>query len=238
MGTVAAAGIENFTIVSGGTNNWNSLTLGADTSARTVTVTGSQNLNLAFAANFGEVNATNGTVGVSSIDGSAATGKLNISLTNVVAATAGVAVKGGSAADTITTIATSTQTLTGGAGNDTFAVAASTGTSPIVTITDLAAEDVIDLAGTIAAAGTLGAKKDISAATSLATALDIANGATGAGTDQLVWFQYGGNTYVYADLATGGNIGSVGTGDNIVKITGLVDLATSTYTTGAVLTVV
>lgn len=240
-GTIAAAGIENFNIAStSAANTWNSMTLGADTSARTVVVTGAQNLDLAFAANFGEVNATNGTTGVSSIDGSAATGKLAIDLTNVVSATAGTAVKGGSAADTITTKAAGAQTLTGGAGNDTFVVAASTGVAPIVTVADLTVGDKIDLAGTIAAAGTLGAKQDVGAAVTLATALEIANGATGAvTTTALSWFQYGGNTYVYADLPSAAPAsGTLDANDNIVKITGLVDLSTSTFTTAAILTVV
>ena len=240
-GTIAAAGIENFNIAStSAANTWNSITLGADTSARTVVVTGAQNLDLAFAANFGQVDATNGTTGVSSIDGSAATGKLAINLTNVVSATAGTAVMGGSAADTITTKAAGTQTLTGGAGNDTFVVAASTGVAPIVTIADLTVGDKIDLAGTIAAAGTLGAKKDVGAAVTLATALEIANGADGTlTTAALSWFQYGGNTYVYSDLPTAGPVsGTLDATDNIVKITGLVDLSTSTFTTGAILTVV
>ena len=238
-GTIAAAGIEAFTIAStSAANTWNSLTLGADTSARTVTITGSQNMDLAFAANFGEVNAGNGTTGVSSIDGSAATGKLAIDLTNVVAATAGVAVKGGSAADTITTKAAGTQILTGGAGNDTFVVQASVGTAPVVTIADLSVGDKIDLVA-ITTAGTLGAKQDVGAAVSLATALEIANGALTANTSDtfLVWFQYGGNTYVYADVTDGTNTGTLTAGDNIAKITGLVDLSTSTFTTAGILTV-
>ncbi len=238
LGTIVAAGIENLNVVSGGGDNiWNSMTFGANTSARTVTITGSKNLDLAFAANFGEVSAANGTVGVSMIDGSAATGKLAINLANVVAATAGVAVKGGSADDTITARSTSEQTLTGGAGKDTFVIAAATGTSPLVTVTDLASGDKIDLAGTVTA-GSLGDKVDVGAAVSLATALNIANGATAAGTAQLVWFQYGGNTYVYADLADGaGDIGTVDANDNIAKIAGLVNLKDSAYTAGAIITV-
>jgi hypothetical protein len=253
-GELVLTGIENINIVSGGTKAWNSVLLGADTSANTVVVTGASNLDFGFNTGFGSTTAPK--TGVSLIDGSAATGKLALDTTGVVAATAGLTVKGGSAADTIVlagaatvlagdgadtiTTAAAGGTLTGGAGADTFVVAASTGTAPTVTITDLAVGDKIDLAGTIAAAGTLGAKVDVGAAVSLATALEIANGSTGTrSTTALSWFQYAGNTYVYADLpATGPVSGTLDAGDNIVKITGLIDLSTSTYTTGAILTVV
>ena len=253
-GELVLTGIENINIVSGGTKAWNIVQLGADTSANTVVVTGASNLDFGFNTGFGSTTAPK--TGVSLIDGSAATGKLSFDTTNVVAATAGLTVKGGSAADTIVlagaatvlggdgadsiTTAAAGGTLTGGAGADTFVVAASAGTTPVVTITDLAVGDKIDFAGTVAAAGTLGAKADVGAAVSLATALEIANGSTGtSSTTALSWFQYAGNTYVYADLpATGPVSGTLDATDNIVKITGLIDLSTSTFTTGDVLTIV
>lgn len=235
---VSVEGIEAVTVNSGAAAGvvTNAIAL-KDANAKTLTITGSQALNVTFDTAFGTAAAT---TGVSSIDGSAASGKLGINLANVGVIDAGITVIGGSADDTITTIAAKTQTLTGGAGKDTFVVAASAGIAPVVTITDLTVGDKIDLAGTIAAAGTLGTKADVSAATSLATALDIANGATGTvATTALSWFQYGGNTYVYADVPAAGPVsGTVDATDNIVKITGLIDLSTSTFTTAAILTVV
>jgi hypothetical protein len=266
-GTIAAAGIENFTIVSGGSKAWNSITLGADSSANTVVVSGASNLNLAFASGFGDTTAPK--TGVSSIDGSAATGKLDINTTNVVAATAGLTVKGGSAADVIVlagaatvlggdgaddiTVAAAGGTLTGGAGADIFRVANGAGTTPVVTIADLAAGDKIQFASsTVASQTTMGAKIDVSAATTLAGAFAIVVGTAGYGTNEpttdntvvqgkLAWFQYAGNTYVYDDNmaatdsnSTADDAAAVSAEDVIIKITGLVDLANSTVASDAV----
>ena len=234
---VSIAGIENVTVNSGAAAgvNANAIALN-DAAAKTLTITGSQALTVTFDTAFGTAGAT---TGVSSIDASASTGGVSVSLANVNAATGGLTVTGGTGKDTITAQASTTQTFTGGAGADTFDVSLAVGTSPIVTVTDLASGDKIDLAGTIAAAGTLGAKVDVSAAISLATALEIANGATGtSATAVLYWFQYGGNTYLYSDLPTAGPVsGTLDATDNIVKITGLVDLTGSAFTTGAVVTV-
>lgn len=263
-GTVAAAGIENFTIASGGSKAWNSLTLGADSSAKTVTITGASNLDLAFASGFGDTTAPQ--TGVSLIDGSAATGKLAINTTNVVAATAGLTVKGGAGVDTITlaqaatvdagagnddiTVAAAGGAITGGAGNDTFRVASAVGTTPVVTIADLTAGDKIQFAtNSVGTQTTMGSKIDVSAATTLAGAFAIAVGTSGYGTvdnasdvitqGKLAWFQYAGNTYVYddnmaANTNTTADAAAVSATDVIVKITGLVDLANSTVASDAV----
>jgi hypothetical protein len=114
-----------------------------------------------------------------------------------------------------------------------------------VTITDLKKGDIVDLAGTVTA-GALGAKADVSAATTLAEALNLANGDTvagasgagAAGAAKLVWFQYAGNTYIYSDVANSTDAyGTVDAADNIVALTGLVDLIGSTFTTAAALTI-
>jgi S-layer protein len=225
-GTIAASGIENFNIAStSAANTWNSLTLGADTSARTVVITGAQKLDVAFAANFGEVNAGNGTVGVSLIDGSAATGALSINEANVVAATAGLTVKGGSGADTLTT-STFSSTLTGNSGADTFNVTAAiwgqnanTG-GVITTITDASPGDLIKFDTT--AVNLNNTAVNVSAATNLATALGAASTAA-AVAHTVEWFVYGGNTYLLDSAAIGtGTL--VTTGDIVVKLAGQVDL--------------
>lgn len=229
-GTIVAAGIENVAVVSGGAKAWNSLTLN-DAAARTLTVTGAANVDLAFST-FG----TAGTNGVSSIDGSAATGKLSINVAGVGAASAGLTIKGGTAADTLTT-STFATTLVGGAGADSFNVAAAVvGTATpagavVTTISDAAATDKIVFAnlGTEVFTTT---KVDVSSATALiggtVNALDLAAAAADSTTNgQITWFQYGGNTYVVQEL--GANAATIGTDDIVVKLTGVLDLSTATY---------
>ena len=230
-GTIAGQGIENFNIVSGGTSTWNSLTLGTNTVAKTVTITGAAKLDLAFTA-FG----TAGASGVTSIDGSAATGALSINAANIGKATAGLTIKGGSAADTLTA-STVSVTLTGGAGADSFnAAAAVVGTATpagivVTTITDATAGDKIIFAnlGTEVFTST---KINVSTATALiggtTNALDLAAAAADSTTNgQITWFQYAGDTYVVQEL--GANAAVIGTDDIVVKLTGLIDLSTATY---------
>ncbi len=245
-GTIVTAGIENVNIVSGGTNSWNELVLGTNANARTVTITGARNLDIDFVG-FG----TAGANGVSSIDGSAATGRLNIDTTNVNIATAGLTVKGGSANDTITLAQKAT--VDAGAGNDTITVSANGGT-----ITTGAGTDTVDVkaavVGTATIAGavittitdfTVGSDKltfkdqgtevftatkvDVSTATALiggtTNALDLALAADGSTNAQIKWFQYAGDTYVVQDLSAAA---TVQTTDIVVKLTGLIDLSTLT----------
>lgn len=246
VGTVVVDNVEALTVASSGTGFVdNTLTL-TDSKLKTLTITGDKALKVDFAG----VNGTNGATGgaVSLIDGSAATGKLNIDTTNVTAdsAAAGLTVKGGSAADTIklaqkatvdagagndtiTTAATG-GTLTGGAGNDKFdvALAVATGATEaaavLTTITDFVAGDSVQLlAGNVLAGATLGAKTALDATvTNIDLALAIASLTNTA--NEVSWFQYGTNTYVVANDATAG----FAAGDLVVKLTGLVDLTNAT----------
>ena len=241
-GTLRIEGVENINITSGQAANFvnNSIKL-TDATMKTVVLTGAATTTtLAFAGTNG-TNATAGGGAVNLIDGSALTGSLVVDLTGLTVdnGALGLTVKGGSGKDEITT-ANITSAVFGGAGADTFIVASNAGVLPTVTIGDLASGDKIDLAGTIAAAGNLGTAVNVSAATSLATALEIANGSAGtSATSILYWFQFAGNTYLMSDLPTAGPVsGNVDSTDNIVKITGLVDLTGSAFTTAAVVTVV
>lgn len=254
-GEVVLNGVESVSIVSAGAaNTWNSIAL-TDGNLKTMTITGDKNLNLTFLGVNGANGATAGSGGaVNSIDGSAATGRLNINTTNVTAddkAGVGLTVKGGSAVDTITlnqkatvdagagndgiTVAAAGGTLTGGAGNDTFnveaavATAATTAGAVLTTITDLAAGDRIDFAAT--STGAFNATKVTLGAG--VTNLDLAMAAAVGAVNTTQWFQYAGTTYVIsndADVA-------FDAGDTVVKITGLVDLANSTMA-ATVLTIV
>lgn len=247
VGTVVVDNVETLTVASSGTGFVaNTLTL-TDSKLKTLTITGDKALTVDFAG----VNGTNGATGgaVSLIDGSAATGKLNINTTNVTAdsAAAGLTVKGGSAADTITlvghkatvdagagndtiTTAATGGTLTGGAGNDKFdvALAVATGaneaTAVLTTITDFAAGDSVKLlAGNVLAGATLGAKTALDATvTNIDLALAIASLTDTA--NEVSWFQYGTNTYIVANDGTAG----FAAGDLVVKLTGLVDLTNAT----------
>ena len=228
-GTIAAAGVENFTVESGGTKAWNQITL-TGANAKTVAITGASNLDLTFVS-FG---TTGATTGVSSIDGSTATGKLAINVGGVFAAAAGLTVKGGSAADMLTT-STFATTLTGGAGADTFNVAlAVVGTATpagavITSITDAAVTDMIMFANKGTEVFTT-AKVDVSTATALiggtVNALDLALAGDGSTNGAIKWFQYGGDTYVVEDLSVGAVTAVT---DIVVKLTGLIDLSTASF---------
>jgi S-layer protein len=248
-GTVALAGVESVSIDSSGEGFVANNSIVTATSLQSLTITGDKDLDLDFGANTGNATAPtaqNG-LGVASIDGSAATGALDINTTGVTAATAGLTVKGGSANDVITlaqaatveagagndTITSSANggTFTGGAGNDEFDVslAVATGTteatSVLTTIADFSSGDKIDFA-----AGASGAfnstKVDLDATvTNLDAALAQVGGANAA--NETSWFQYGNNTYIVSDIDGGATFSA---GDSVVKLTGLVDLSDATLT--------
>lgn len=239
---------------------------GANNSLQTLSISGAKNLDLTTTATaFGKVptNAADTTHGLNLIDGSAATGKLVIDLTGATlnTSTSGLTVKGGSADDTITlvnsvlvagsnsqkfvvdagagndtiNVAANGGTLTGGAGADTFnvALALATGvtaaTSVLTTITDLAAGDKVGF--NAGASGAFQSTKVVLGAG--VTNLDQALAAAVSTATNVSWFQYAANTYVVAD--TDGS-GAFSAGDNVVKVTGVVDLSASTLS-AAVLTI-
>lgn len=226
-GTVVLNEVETINIASsGGANTWNSITV-TDNKLKTVNITGDKNLDLAFAGTNGTNTASGGAVTL--IDGSAATGKLSINTTNVTAnsATAGLTIKGGSAADIITL--TVKATVEGGAGNDKFDVAlsvatgATEATASLTTIADFAAGDSVKLLAGNVLAGPLGAKTALDGTvTSIDTALAIA--ALTDTANEISWFQYGSNTYIVANDGTAG----FAAGDLLVKLTGLIDLTNAT----------
>lgn len=238
-GTVVAQGIESLTVASTGTGFVSNTLAVTDANLKTLTITGDKDFGLTFVG----VNGTNGATGgaVSLIDGSSATGKLNINTTNVVAdsASAGLTVKGGSANDTIVlnqkatviagagddniTSSANGGTFTGGAGKDVFNVKAAFGN--VTTITDfVVGTDKLTFAdhGTETFTST---KVNISAATNLSEALALAAVGDGGTNTAITWFQYGADTYVVADATTGAYNAAT---DVVVKLAGLVDLSTQT----------
>lgn len=244
---VVVANVETINVSSAGTGFvTNTLGLTAD-KLQTLTITGDKKLVLTFDGTTGRnVVATGGAVKM--IDGSAATGVLDINTTNVVADNkvgVGLTVKTGSAKDVITlaqaatvdagagddtiTSAAAGGSFTGGAGNDKFdikaavATGATEATAIYATITDIAVGDTIvfDAAGT----GFAGTKIALDATvTNLDLALAAASNNTTAG--QITWFQYGANTYIVENVD--GTTG-IDAGDVAIKLTGLIDLSNATY---------
>jgi len=245
-GTIGLANVETINIVSAGTlgaGTSNTIDI-SDAALKTLNISGTQAVSVTFSTT---------TTATSLIDGSAATGVLSINTANLVAATAangGLTIKGGVAADLLTV--TQLASVTGGAGNDTFFVGstgiavatagAATATevaAKLVTITDFAKGDTVDLInnGTAAGANSIGAVADLSASASLLVAANTAanTGGNAAGVE-ISAFRFGGDTYILLDAAAS-NTGGVAANDVLVKLAGIVDLATATVDlgTGAVL---
>lgn len=251
-GTVTAANVETVNIAANDTTanvaantNTDTLTL-VGTSATSVVVTGNAKLNL----------TTAGNTKVTLIDASGMTGGLVVTAAGTVAET----IKGGAASDDLTaapgitadvlignagndklTANAGLNTLTGGAGNDTFVIGTpSANVNTYSTITDATKGDLIQFK----AQGTEvfnGAKIVLG---NTAVFQDYANAVVTAGGDasanaKIGWFQFNGDTYVVqslhdatASLAASGFTNST---DIVVKLTGLVDLSTASFNSAGIL---
>jgi S-layer protein len=246
-GTLTAANVEtvNINLVDSevvvapsvqGVNN-NKLTLAAD-KATAVTVTGAGDLEL----------ITDNSILLTSIDGSAMTGSLTAISTNTTTATT---IKGGAGDDYLVAATGTTAdvllggagndellanagltTMTGGAGNDVFVIdTASLNVNTYATITDFSAGDLLEMTG---ATSFTSAKVTLGAT---AVFQDFANAAINAlATNGAGWFQFGGDTYVVADMPAGvspapaDNPSAFVNGqDFIVKLTGLIDLSQASF---------
>jgi len=239
FGTVAVAGVETVNItatdstpVDAGVATISKATLVvSNSSAKSVVVTGEANLTLTAAG-----------ASLTSVSAAAATGKFTFS-----SAVNSAVVTGGSAADTLTAsgnnatliggdgsdtlIATGDlAVLTGSAGNDTFNISDPTSNvNTYATITNLANGDKIQFS--------TGATKFISTAFTLGSGTavfqDYANAAiAGLALGEVGYFQFGGDTYIVEDRSGSTTTFTNGT-DVIVKLTGLVDLSTSSFSSSA-----
>ena len=228
-------GIENLTVEATGAGDGDNTLQVTDNALQTLTISGSQDLSLAFIG----TNGTNGADGgaVNLIDGSAATGDLTINTASVTADDKlGLTVKTGSGDDTITlagkatvdagagddTITSSAKggTFAGGDGKDTFDVSLAKGSDNMVTITDFVAGT--DKLTFVNQGDETFAKANVSSAQSLEAALDAAAAGNGSVNGALSWFQYGGNTYIVQDLSSQSDFQS---GDIVVKLVGEHDLS-------------
>lgn len=257
-GELIIAGIETVNLVSGGSGNIsNAINLTA-TGATKLVVTGAIDLDLDFGATDSDDNTTSlyfGTtsststdgLGVTEIDASAMTGKLNINTTDVALSTSlALIVKTGSGNDTITlatkstvdagagddtitTVAGQSSTLTGGAGKDNFivtaTVAASTSAPKITTIKDFTSGDTITMGDVnvvnLKAVGVANVASAVDLVDAITKALGGGStGITAIANNAAVYFNYGADTYIVVNDTNAG----FGTSDIIVKLTGLVDL--------------
>lgn len=166
--------------------------------------------------------------------------------TNSFTATTGAnTYTGGSGVDTVT-VGGGVNTLTLGAGADrvNFTAVNVNGNS-YSTITDAAAADTISFVGVTAVtstqAGALGARITLANTAVFQDFLDaaVAGDGTGAGGAIIRWFQFNGDTYVVVDNSSASTYQNANgaNGDFVVKLTGTINLATSTIT-GEVLTLV
>lgn len=238
-GTVGVANVETLNIVSAGsaTAGDNSIQI-SDAALKTLVVTGEKAVAITFST---------ATTGTTLIDASAATGALTLDTTNVTAAAGGLTVKGGTGADQLTVTQAATVTSGAGAdtifaGNNTITVAtpgaATSGelSSKLLTVTDFASGDTVDLrvGGVAGATVSLGTVTDLTAevdlvAASAAAADETASAA--AGGVEVSAFRFGGDTYLLLDAA-GAGTGGVDTSDVLVKLTGVIDLASATVDVG------
>jgi S-layer protein len=209
------------------------LVLTAD-AATTVSLTGSADVFLTLT----------GSTSITTINAANMTGDLSVTSLNTTAA---ATITGGSGDDTIVGAANNDVlvggagkdkltadgelvTLTGGAGNDTFVMNTTDTVNGYATITDLTAGDVID---TLAA--TFKSTSINSLVGDTASFQDLANAAVNAvAADGAAWFQYSGNTYLVVDEVAANSTSFVNGTDQIIKITGLVNLSNAVFnsTTG------
>ena len=236
-GTVAAAGVETININADDILTTTAAdavhTLGiSDAAVKTINVTGDA---AGLVLNYGSLVA-NAAVALTKVDATAFAGALTASTNGTVAQT----ILGGAGKDVLTASGTSDilnggagndtlhagdlAQLTGGAGADTFNMTATTGNvNSYATILDPSSGDIIDAnAGAFKAA----------AITLAGTAVfqDYANAAVNSTTaaNDIVWFQFSGNTYVIQDAATGGAAYN-DAADTIIQLAGLIDLSTASF---------
>lgn len=209
VGTLTTTGLTTLGLTSNGTSV-NTVAL-SNSDNTTVTVKGATELTLTLAG---------GTSTGSTVNASAFTGKLNVTGTNFTDS-----IVGGTGADKVT-LSTGADTITLGAGADTVvfgAAVASTATS-ITTVTDfVAGTDKIDVSAFSNGTGVFTSTAvNVTAATTLAQALDLAATADGNTAGAVKYFQFQNNTYVVADNTTATTFTAAT--DSVIKLAGLVTL--------------
>ena len=231
-GTVKSDGIETININSSGIASTTNVLTITDDALKSLVLTGDRFLVLT-------VNAQNGLGGVSqltSIDGSAATGNLQVTLSSPTAAVqqSALNIKLGSGNDYIKVSTSSVagsvgSTVTTGAGADTIVVSAATAQNTsavqLTTITDFALGDRISFTNSVTFSTTefmFGATPN-----SLSDALNQA--AQGLGGNAARWFTYDSAKYIVDNVDGDGGFSP---GDIVIKLSGSVNLSTATVQSG------
>lgn len=237
-GTVTVADVETINITATDTSttaaiNTSTLYLSAN-AAETVNITGNANLtlNLLGSSAVTLIDASSGFSGV---------------LTAAAHNGGGTTIKGGSGNDVLTANGNQDK-LYGGDGNDTLVVAggnlvelyggdgadifdvsfAVSNINAYATIMDAAAGDKIKFSG-----GAANFKSTAITLGSTAVFDSFANEAIASSdTGDVVWFQFGGDTYVIENVSNNASVFEAGT-DIIVKIAGQVDLSTASFSSSA-----
>lgn len=175
------------------------------------------NANIVVTGNADLTFTVAGTTTGSKVDASGFTGALS-----VTSSILGDVLIGGSGKDVFTLFGL--DEVTGNGGADTFDVsgAVNTGATVDVTIKDFTVGDKIVFVDQGNESWTK-TKVDVSAATSLTAALDLAAAGDGSTNGIIKWFQYDGNTYIVEDMSAASTF--TATTDIAVKLTGLVDLS-------------
>ncbi len=221
-------GDGNDTIIGGGGNDTLDGGAGND-----VITAGNGNASILGGAGNDTITAGNGNYTISGGDGN----------DTITAGNGAHSIDGGAGNDTIT-IGTGLATVTGGTGSDSFILNAPNANGNIyATITDFTKDagsgaslvpgDSINLSALSLSTGaisngTLGDKVALAGTAAFADYLNAASsGHTGAGTNAVVtWFQYNGDTYLVVDNNNDDVfVSSATTGDQVVKLTGLIDLS-------------
>lgn len=188
------------------------MTLTADKATKVV-ITGDAAVNLTLT----------GSTKVATIDASAN----EAGITTNLSVASGITLTGTAKADTITLGQLSV--VTGGSGKDAYTLTTPTNGNTYATITDFVATETIQFTdqgdiGTTA----LGNKLAIAGTAAFADYLNAATAGNGGTNGIGSWFQYSGDTYLVLDRAAA-NTFQNGV-DEIVKLTGLVDLSKSAFT--------
>ena len=230
--TITLTGVELVTVNVNNTTGLETLTL-ADATATKITLAGTSSVSLTNSSVGATVDATNlsGGLTYSTAGTFAGTVTGGAGVDNLTAAgSVAVTLKGNDGNDTLTSNAVG-NTLYGGNGSDTFVLVAatSTATAAVTTVADAATGDRIQLANNGTETWTATGKTAIAApGLNLAAAADLVSASltSGAGAGQVVWFQYGGDTYIL-EHNTAGTAYAVG--DVLVRLSGAIDLSTAGF---------
>ncbi|MCJ2074288.1 DUF4214 domain-containing protein [Methylobacterium sp. E-016] len=236
--TTSFAGVETVTVNSLGTGTTGTNTVKiADGALKALVITGGEALTI---SSFGGGGATDTTL-LASVNASAATKAID---TTGLTLASGSTVIGGSAADAIKAAA-GLSTLTGGGGADAFSFTANANGNTYATVTDFTKTtgtgtsavtgDSLNLTAlkvnAFAANTTIAATDKISLASTAAFAdyLSAASAATTGGTNAVFkYFNYQGDTYGVVDNSN--NATFTNGVDQVVKLTGVIDLTGATIT--------